>query len=94
MRTILASPQEIRLAYTLENTGEKRVVASEKQLRVLRDGKPLEFTLENNGKQILDPGELFTGVIRLKASSGALILQWGLREFGSQNALVVQAELK
>ncbi len=94
VRTILASPQEIRLAYTLENTGEKRVVASEKQLRVLRDGKLLEFTLENNGKQILDPGEIFTGVIRVKVSPGPLVLQWGLREFGSQNVLVVQAELK
>ena len=94
VRAIQSSGRELRLTYTLENTGEHRVVVSEKQLRILRDGKPLEFTLENNGKLILDPGGLFSGLIRVKASPGPITLQWGLREFGSQNALIVQAELK
>ena len=94
VRPLLTSSQELRLSYTLENTGDKRVVVSDNSLRVLRNGQPLEFSLENNGKQILDPGELFTGVIRIKAGAGCLTLQWGLRELGSQTAFVVQAELK
>ena len=87
-------PGEIRLSYTLENTGKDRVIVSEKGLRVLRDGKPLEFTLEGNGKQILDPGEVFTGMIRVKATAGALRLQWSLRIMGSQESVVLEAGLK
>ena len=87
-------PGEIRLSYTLENTGKDRVIVSEKGLRVLRDGKPLEFTLEGNGKQILDPGEVFTGMIRVKAPAGALRLQWSLRIMGLQESLVLEAGLK
>jgi archaellum component FlaG (FlaF/FlaG flagellin family) len=85
---------EIRFSYTLENTGRDRVAVSEKSLRVLRDGKPLDFMLENNGKQVLDPGELFAGVIRVKASSGPLKLQWSMRIMGSQESLVLETELK
>ena len=91
---IKTSGDEVRLSYTLENTGKDRVTLSEKNLRVLRDGKPLGFTLENNGKQILDPGELFTGVIRAKASPGPLKLQWSVRIMGSQESLVLETELK
>jgi hypothetical protein len=91
---IKSSGDEIRLSYTLENTGKDRVVLSEKNLRVLRDGKPLGFTLENNGKQILDPGELFAGVIRIKASPGPLQLQWSVRILGSQESLVLESDLK
>jgi hypothetical protein len=88
------SGDEVRLSYTLENTGKDRVAVSEKNLRVLRDGKPLGFTLENNGKQILDPGKLFAGVIRIKASPGILKLQWSVRIMGSQESLVLETELK
>jgi hypothetical protein len=91
---IKTSGDEIRLSYTLENTGKDRVAISEKNLRVLRDGKPLGFSLENNGKQILDPGELFAGVIRIKASPGILKLQWSVRIMGSQESLVLETELK
>lgn len=91
---IKTSGDEVRLSYTLENTGKDRVTLSEKNLRVLRDGKPLGFTLENNGKQILDPGELFAGVIRIKASPGPLKLQWSVRMMGSQESLVLETELK
>jgi uncharacterized protein YacL (UPF0231 family) len=91
---IKTSGDEIQLSYTLENTGKDRVALSEKNLRVLRDGKPLAFTLENNGKQILDPGELFAGVIRIKASPGILKLQWSARIMGSQESLVLESELK
>lgn len=88
------SGDEVRLSYTLENTGTERVVVSEKGLRVLRDGQPLGFSLENTGKQILDPGEVFVGLIRVKAPSGPLRLQWSLRLMGTQNALVIEANLK
>jgi hypothetical protein len=91
---IKTSGDEIRLSYTLENTGKDRVAISEKNLRVLRDGKPLGFTLENNGKQILDPGELFAGVIRIKASPGILKLQWSVRIMGSQESLVLESDVK
>lgn len=91
---IYSSTTEIWVSYTLENTGDKRVVVSEKSLRVLREGQPLEFNLENNGKQILDPGELFAGVIRVKAAPGLLRVQWGLRIMGSQDGLVLEAALK
>lgn len=88
------SSDEIRLAYTLENTGKERVVVSERGLRVLRAGTMLEFTLDNNGRQILEPGELFAGVIRIKTSPGALKLQWSLRIMGSQESLVLEADVK
>ena len=91
---IKTAGDEIRLSYTLENTGKDRVALGEKNLRVLRDGKLLGFTLENNGKQILDPGELFAGVIRIKASPGILKLQWSVRIMGSQESLVLESELK
>jgi archaellum component FlaG (FlaF/FlaG flagellin family) len=91
---IKTSGDEIRLSYTLENTGKDRVAFSEKSLRVLRDGKPLSFTLENNGKQILDPGEVFAGVIRIKASPGILKLQWSVRIMGSQESLVLESDVK
>jgi hypothetical protein len=94
LATIKTSGDEIRLSYTLENTGKDRVAISEKNLRVLRDGKLLGFTLENNGKQILDPGELFAGVIRVKASPGILKLQWSVRIMGSQESVVLESELK
>lgn len=89
-----SSPAELRVSYTLENTGDKRVVVSEKSLRVLREGQPLEFSLENNGRQILDPGELFAGVIRVRAAPGPLRVQWSLRIMGSQEGLVLEAALK
>jgi hypothetical protein len=91
---IRTSENEIRFSYTFENTGKDRVVVSDKNLRVLRAGQPLEFALENNGKQILDPGEVFAGVIRIKAPPGALRLQWSLRLLGSQESLVIEAELR
>ena len=91
---IKTSIDEVRLSYTLENTGKDRVALSEKNLRVLRDGKPLGFTLENNGKQILDPGELFAGVIRVKALPGMLRLQWSVRIMGSQESLVLESDVK
>ena len=94
LRSIKTSGDEVRLSYTLENTGKDRVALSEKNLRVLRDGKPLGFTLENNGKQILDPGELFVGVIRVKASPGPLKLQWSIRIMGSQESLVLESDVK
>ncbi len=88
------SSDEIRLAYTLESTGKERVVVSERGLRVLRAGVMLEFTLDNNGRQILGSGELFAGVIRIKAPPGALKLQWSLRIMGSQESLVLEADVK
>lgn len=88
------SSDEIRLAYTLENTGKERVVVSERGLRVLRAGAMLDFTFDNNGRQILEPGELFAGVIRIKAPPGALKLQWSLRIMGSQESLVLEADVK
>jgi hypothetical protein len=91
---ILSSSAETRVSYTLENKGTQRVVANENSLRVLRDGQSLEFRLENNGKQILEPGELFAGVVRVNAPPGPLRFQWSLRVMGSQEALVIEAELK
>lgn len=94
VRLVQSSSQELRLTYTLENTGTQRIVADERQLRVLRDGKALEFNVENSGKLILEPGGLFTGIIRVKALAGALSLQWTLRGFGSRTTYTVGADLK
>ena len=94
VRLAQTSSQEQRLTYTLENAGTQRIVADERQLRVLRDGKALEFTVENSGKLILEPGGLFTGIIRVKAPAGALSLQWALRGFGSRATYTVGADLK
>ena len=94
VQLVQSSSQEQRLTYTLENTGSQRIVADERQLRVLRNGKPLEFSIENSGKMILEPGGLFTGIIRVKAPAGALSLHWTLRGFGSRTTYNVGADLK
>ena len=94
VRLVQSSSQELRLTYTLENAGTQRIVADERQLRVLRDGKALEFNVENSGKLILEPGGLFTGIICVKAPAGALSLQWTLRGFGSRTTHTVRANLK
>ena len=88
------SSQEIRISYSIENTGSKRVVVDAKNLRVLREGQALEFTVENNGKLILEPGAVLVGILRIKAAPGAVKLQWSLREMGSYSAFVLEEELK
>ena len=94
VRLVQPSSQEQRLTYTLENTGSQRIVADERQLRVLRNGKALEFNVEHSGKLILEPSGLLTGIIRVKAPAGALSLQWTLRGFGSRTIYTVGADLK
>jgi hypothetical protein len=85
---------ETLLSYTLENTGKERVVANDKGLRVLRAGAAVAFTLENNGRQILEPGAVFAGVIRVKAPSGPLRLQWSVRVMGTQESMVLEADVR
>ncbi len=83
---------EVKLAYTLENHGEKKIGVSDQRLRVLRDGEPLEFRIERPGGQsLLNPGEAQSGFIRIKAEPGPFKLQWSVREIGSENVYVVEA---
>jgi hypothetical protein len=83
---------EVKLAYTLENHGEKKIGVSDQRLRVLRDGEPLEFRIERPGGQtLLNPGEAQSGFIRIKAEPGPFKLQWSVREVGSENVYVVEA---
>jgi hypothetical protein len=83
---------EVKLAYTLENHGEKKIGVSDQRLRVLRDGEPLEFRIERPGGQsLLNPGEAQSGFIRVKAEPGSFKLQWSVREIGSENVYVVEA---
>ena len=94
VRLVQSSSREQRLTYTLENTGTQRIVADERQLRVIRDGIALEFNVENSGKMILEPSGLFTGIIRVEAPAGALNLQWTLRGFGSRTTYTMRADLE
>jgi hypothetical protein len=83
---------EVKLAYTLENHGEKKIGVSDQRLRVFRDGEPLEFRIERPGGQtLLNPGEAQSGFIRIKAEPGPFKLQWSVREIGSENVYVVEA---
>jgi hypothetical protein len=83
---------EVKLAYTLENHGEKKIGVFDQRLRVLRDGEPLEFRIERPGGQtLLNPGEAQSGFIRIKAELGPFKLQWSVREIGSENVYVVEA---
>ena len=87
-----ATGDEVKLAYTLENHGEKKIGVSDQRLRVLRDGEPLEFRIERPGGQsLLNPGEAQSGFIRIKAEPGPFKLQWSVREIGSENVYVVEA---
>jgi hypothetical protein len=94
LNPIFSSSNEIRVAYTLENTGNQSVIAPQKDLRILRDGQALEFRLENTGEIKLDPGEVFNGIIRIKATPGALKFQWNLHVAGSTKTFTLEAELK
>jgi hypothetical protein len=94
LNPIFSSSNEIRVAYTLENTGNQSVVAPQKDLLILRDGQALEFRLENTGEIKLDPGEVFNGIIRIKASPGTLKFQWNLHVAGSIKIFTLEAELK
>jgi hypothetical protein len=94
LNLIFSSSNEIRVAYTLENTGKQSVIAPQKDLQILRDGQSLEFRLENTGEIKLDPGEVFNGIIRIKASPGALTFQWNLHVAGSTKTFMLEADLK
>jgi hypothetical protein len=90
-----ASNGEWRVSYALENTSQQRLVADETRLEVWRGTDRLEATIERvGGRSILNPGDLQSGLLRIKAAPGELRVVWRLRALGSSDWITLEAMLK
>jgi hypothetical protein len=90
-----ATSSEWRLSYALENTSGQRLVADDTRLEVYRGKERLEVSVERaGGRSILNPGDLQSGLLRVKAAPGELRLVWRLRALGSSDWITLEAMLK
>jgi hypothetical protein len=86
---------EWRVSYALENKTGERVIADDSRLEVWRGSQRLEFSVERaGGKSILYPGDLQSGLLRIKATPGAVRIVWKLRTLGSSALVTVEAVMK
>ncbi len=90
-----ATSTELRLSYALENTSTQRLVADDSRLEVWRGKERLEASVERaGGRSILNPGDLQSGLLRVKAAPGELRVVWRLRTLGSSDWITLEAMLK
>jgi hypothetical protein len=92
-KILSSSASEIIMSYSLENTGQERLIVSPSSLRVLRGGQSLEFKLEQHHGSLLEPNAAFFGLIRVKAPKGALRIEWNLRFLTTLELIRVEANL-
>jgi hypothetical protein len=86
---------EWRVSYALENKTRERVIADDTRLEVWRGSQRLEFRVERaGGKSILNPGDLQSGLLRIKAAPGSVRIVWKLRALGSSALVTVEAVMK
>jgi hypothetical protein len=93
LEAIAVNQGEFILSYALENAGRERVIVSSNGLQLMRDGRALPFTIEARHGSVLDPGEVFAGIIRVKAPSRAVALEWNLRLFDSLDLVRLEARV-
>jgi hypothetical protein len=93
LEVITINQGEFILSYALENTGLERIIVSAGGLHLTREGRTLEFKFEARHGSILDPGEVFAGIIRIKAPTGAVQLEWNLRLFDSLDLVRLEARV-
>jgi hypothetical protein len=92
-KILSSSASEIIMSYSLENTGQERLIVSPSSLRVLRDGQLLEFKLEQHHGSLLEPNTSFFGLIHIKAPKGTLRLEWNLRLLTTLELIRLEANL-